>query len=274
MTGTGRTKQSEVFAFLAMFFLVGVALVERRVGHVREALRAAETARHEAEEARRQAEEAKRKAEEAERKAREAAKAFPPIVKLSEEDTKFRFDSGSAALSATFRAAIRTEVAPLISKLSADCRCDLMEVVGHTDEVRVDGASTLDDKLVAAVAHGRTRGLSAGSNIDLGMMRAAAIVSELSDYRDSLFPTVRRMIPLSAGQLVATSGAIITETGYANDRSRRRIEIRLTRSRPPVQHSQGWNMSERHACTALDGATSLDPTMDFTYLRMTTDGVE
>jgi hypothetical protein len=193
------TKQSELFAFLALFFMLSVFFVER--------------------------DRAKEKEKQAE---------TPPIIVLSEEDATYRFDLGSAEVSPAFMEALRNLVVPLLDSLSEMYACDVIEVVGHTDGSVVGGSySNLDDRLVSAFHEGAAAGLRPGSNLDLGMMRAAAITHIMTEQqRGGHLRRIRYFHPLSAGQMIRVDRTIAASDELEPDTERRRIEIRLLRSPP------------------------------------------
>jgi flagellar motor protein MotB len=192
-------KQAELFVFLAMVFLIGMFVVSARRGDVP---LAPETDQ-------------------------------PPIIMLSEENDEYRFDLGSAEIPDVFREALEEEIVPLLDELSRRYRCDTLEIVGHTDGVRMCKAlSTLDEELVGALHSDYTRELVAGSNLDLGMMRAIAIVKILRESQNvGWLGNVKYILPYSAGQLIEVDRSLVREVNdMSDDRSRRRIEIRLLRS--------------------------------------------
>ncbi len=107
---------------------------------------------------------------------------------------------------------------------------DTIEVVGHTDGVPVRGAtSTLDTQLAVYINGTTGTPPTAGSNVDLGMTRAAAVARIL---KADLRLTGLNIVVLSAGQTVlanGTSAAGADLLAFGDDR--RRIEIRLRRTK-------------------------------------------
>src|SRR5687768_16375637 len=56
----------------------------------------------------------------------------PPIITISEADG-LRFESGKADLTPDAERRLRESLAPLIQKETARCKCNVVEVIGHTD---------------------------------------------------------------------------------------------------------------------------------------------
>ena len=73
--------------------------------------------------------------------------------------------------------------------------------------------------------------MTPGSNLDLGMMRALAIIELLQKSRsEGWLKRIAYFFPYSAGQAIGLDKKIILEDTDIEDRVRRRIEIRLLRS--------------------------------------------
>jgi outer membrane protein OmpA-like peptidoglycan-associated protein len=153
---------------------------------------------------------------------------WPPIIRLREADQEF-FAVGKAEITEGFARKIRQEVVPTLRKLLAEYKVDVVEVVGHTDEQPIQGKVTnLDAAALDVVRNGSsaTR-LTAADNAGLGYARALSIVQLLaSDPRLSGYT----IIPLSAAQLIDTSGKLSDGKNPGDVRERRRIEIRVRRS--------------------------------------------
>ena len=148
----------------------------------------------------------------------------PPIITISEADG-FTFPSGSAELSSEVQRRLSEVVVPRLVALASRYRCDVVEVIGHTDSRAVKSPSNLDRRLDARA--GATEGLVAGSNTDLGLLRAWAVATYL---RTQPGLNKMRFYGYSAGQTVLPNGDLAgSET--SDDSSRRRIEVRLRRSR-------------------------------------------
>lgn len=155
-----------------------------------------------------------------------ASNEKPPLVRLTEQES-FRFPTGSYTLSPTFRAALERRL-PDIRETINKYRIDSVEVIGHTDGQPSPGASNLDLLLPGSKQGDSLRGFEAGSNTDLGLLRALAVAKYL---KARLQPEVKeelRIRPYSAGSLIDEGGRFTPADG--RDRAeRRRIELRFTR---------------------------------------------
>lgn len=160
-----------------------------------------------------------------------------PIITLSENNSAFRFPSGSAQMSPEFQQRLLDDVFPKIQSNSQRYDCDVLMVIGHTDEVQVGETkrwSNLDDELTQAYATGTLDTLHAGSNTDLGMVRALALVNFFRANQE-LIPGIRYILPYSAGQMIQLNRSLSTTFLKDNnkgvpDEARRRIELQLTKS--------------------------------------------
>ncbi|MBC8123039.1 MAG: flagellar motor protein [Gemmatimonadaceae bacterium] len=169
----------------------------------------------------------------------ESPKDPPPIIVI--QDTGgFRFPSGSARLPPSLSSYIRASLVVQVERNARDYRIDLVEVIGHTDTqpLGFEAASNLDLTLGRIAANQLPiTGARPGSNADLGLLRALAVVQELRRIQKS----TGRMGGLafhaySAAQLVPPNGSFSNLTEGA-DASRRRIEVRFTRSGPVTNAS-------------------------------------
>lgn len=157
---------------------------------------------------------------------RQASK-WPPFISLSEADG-YVFDSGSAELGPEFRRALATKTADALARLVAAYGVDVIEVIGHTDEVPMSGASTLDRTLIPAVrGSGGIAALRSCDNAGLGMARAVSVVRVLQAAPRLDGVTI---LPLSAAQMIVPVDALADGTANRETPARRRIEIRLRRS--------------------------------------------
>jgi len=151
----------------------------------------------------------------------------PPIITLSEAQGYF-FPSGSALLSDDFRTQIAQEIVPQIVRIGDRYDADVIEVIGHTDEVPLrSSASTIDKNLLAFLNHAIAGEPSAADNVGLGMIRAAAVARELQqDNRLAAYV----ILALSAGQTTTTLHRLSPGLSPPqDDQHRRRIEIRVRR---------------------------------------------
>lgn len=156
-----------------------------------------------------------------------------PII-IDESSGKFKFESGSAELSSQFKSHIASNVVPQIEEIIKQKQgaIDFVQVIGHTDGEGINNNSNLD-RILETVAQGKesVSKLSAGSNADLGLMRALAVVRELKktglqnvDFR-----------AYSAAQLYLPDGNLAS-VDRQSDETRRRIEIRFI---PPGKINRG-----------------------------------
>jgi len=158
----------------------------------------------------------------------------PPIIILSEESGRYSFRSGSAQIKEEFRQALWDTIIPLLDSLAQRYACDVIEVIGHTDgqPIQEQWDSNLDDSLLPFLNGEEEIQLMPGSNADLGLMRAVAVVRFLQEAkRQGYLRRIRRFYPLSAGQVILPNGEWADPDDRAPDAARRRIEIRLLRSR-------------------------------------------
>ena len=154
----------------------------------------------------------------------------PPII-LIPDDPKHRFDSGSAIINPSFYNYIATKIFPEIERASKQYNIDVIEVIGHTDgQPNGNIASNLDLNLENVARGGlELEKLQAGSNADLGLMRALAVVQQLRNIqvKDKKLPGLS-FRAYSAAQLILPSGEFAPVV-RESDQNRRRIEIRFTR---------------------------------------------
>ncbi len=73
--------------------------------------------------------------------------------------------------------------------------------------------------------------LTAGSNTDLGMMRALNIMKILNESaKANQLKNIKHIHPYSAGQMILPNQQLALDKPFENNAKRRRIEIRLLRS--------------------------------------------
>lgn len=145
-----------------------------------------------------------------------------PII-IDEKSDNFKFPSGSAELTPDLKRYIQNIVLPKIQAATAKRNTDFIQVIGHTDSQAINSPSNLDGKLTAAaIGNERINALKAGSNADLGLMRAMAVVQFLTANELGKV----RFRAYSAGQLYLPSGELAKSASGADD-TRRRIEIRF-----------------------------------------------
>lgn len=121
---------------------------------------------------------------------------------------------------------------PALRKNIDDYGVDVVEVIGHTDEVPMVGTSNLDSTLIRASANQLpTEAMRSTDNAGLAIARAVAVVKILrADPRLRGVTT----LPLSGAQMIVPVDKAATGTANKSDQLRRRIEIRLRRSTEQV----------------------------------------
>ncbi|MGB5714986.1 MAG: hypothetical protein WBM44_29210 [Waterburya sp.] len=161
------------------------------------------------------------------KEANKRLKSASPIV-IDESSGNFKFKSGSAELNPQLKNHISTKISPDINKILQSREIDFIQIIGHTDGEGIKQNSNLD-KTLETVAQGTqpVSKLLAGSNADLGLMRALAVVQELQNtgLQNIEFRAY------SAAQLYLPSGRLASVDRHP-DETRRRIEIRFI---PPGQ---------------------------------------
>ncbi len=149
----------------------------------------------------------------------------PPLIRLSEKES-FRFQTGRYELTPQFRAALDRKL-PEIRRQIQRYDINTVEVIGHTDGQPSPGISTVDRQL-SAFGDGRLpASIQAGSNTDLGLLRALAVAHHLQRQLADLALPIRFQA-YSASSLLDLEGSLVP-AGDADDPARRRIELRFTR---------------------------------------------
>lgn len=206
--------------------------------------------------------ELKRKIEQLEKENRELRKDNTNIV-IAENRPEFKFDPGSPIISSKFSSALRVRIPngeggfneppfPRIATeiISRQERVDTLEVIGHTDGVPLSTSGNLDQRLPDLLAGelGGSRRLSAGSNNDLGLLRALALKQEWENYVDTYEPRADRVVLQRVNLRCYSAGQTILPVQEANPRpdsfrrndpSARRIEMRLTRLGKAADGNEG-----------------------------------
>lgn len=145
-----------------------------------------------------------------------------PII-IDEKSGNFKFLSGSAELTPDLQKYIQAIILPKIKEATEKGNTDFIQVIGHTDSQGISNVSNLDSKLnSAAIGSEKINALKAGSNTDLGLMRAIAVVQFLNTKKLGKV----NFRAYSAGQLYLPSGELAKSDRGVDD-SRRRIEIRF-----------------------------------------------
>jgi flagellar motor protein MotB len=155
----------------------------------------------------------------------------PPIITMKEANGFF-FPTASAEISPKFRAKLVTEIVPLVASIGKRSHAQVVEVIGHTDEVPISARwrakDNLDETLMSQfVGRPAQEAVQAGDNAGLGMARAVAVARvlrsapELSEFQ---------IFPMSAGAFEQTDDTMTPANAPKNDQERRRIVIRVRRS--------------------------------------------
>ena len=182
------------------------------------------------------------------RRENEELKKESPTFVIDERRREFRFDSGSPVIKTDFSKALRESdvdrSAPFpdfASKIVENPdRFNTLEIIGHTDGVPLSTTGNLDQRLPDLLAGelGGSQVLNAGSNNDLGLLRALSLKQEWLEFVESYIPVKNREILrgvqircYSAGQTILPIRINDPKpTDFKkNDPRARRIEMRLTR---------------------------------------------
>ena len=146
-----------------------------------------------------------------------------PIL-IDEQSGQFSFKSNSATLPIELRRYLLEDKIPEIAKVIETGNIDFIQVIGYTDSQEVNRAGNLDKKLdKVALNKEKVESLIPGSNADLGLMRALAIVQEIE--KSGKIKNIRFQA-YSAAQLYDQNGNIV-EFNRKDDPKLRRIEIRF-----------------------------------------------
>jgi len=149
----------------------------------------------------------------------------PPIIRLSDE-ANFRFATGSYSLTKKFESQLINDKLPEIKRTIRCYGIDTVEVIGHTDFAPNAGSSNLDSFQGNKNLILSGKALS-GSNADLGLLRALSVERFLEGNLKGNFPKIE-YYSYSASSYVdpMKNGS----PSLSNQQSKRRIEIRFTRS--------------------------------------------
>ncbi|WP_414753089.1 flagellar motor protein MotB [Anabaena sp. CCY 9910] len=154
----------------------------------------------------------------------------PPIILIKDEGA-YRFASGSAEIPPKMLVYILRRIVPEIEARTKQYNINVVEIIGHTDgQPNGNVVSNLDQNL-EKVVNGELPivNLRAGSNADLGLMRALAVVKVLRDVQRKQGKLSKLSFRgYSAAQMILPSGEAAA-IARQDDQTRRRIEIRFTR---------------------------------------------
>lgn len=156
---------------------------------------------------------------------------WPPFFNLSEKGGYY-FDTGQATLRKDVKLKLERDVIPRLRKLVAEYGIDVIEVIGHTDEVPMSGVSNLDRQLIPASSNEVSIStLRSTDNAGLAMARAVSVVNL---FRSASQLQGLTILPLSGAQMIVPVDRLSDGTATQSDQSRRRIEIRLRRKSKQV----------------------------------------
>ncbi len=148
----------------------------------------------------------------------------PPIIVIKDSG-EYKFEKGKADLPSGLRGKIETDFANQIERYGREYKGYVVEVIGHTDGQKNSSRySNLDDILEI----GNFSQVQVGSNADLGLMRALAVVKVLEDIQRKGRLKGLNFRAYSAAQLVLPKEYFPPNNGNADEPTRRRIEIRFT----------------------------------------------
>lgn len=138
---------------------------------------------------------------------------------------------GSAEIPPSMKTYIKNKIVPEIERNTQQYHINVVELIGHTDgQANGSAASNLDENLEkVAIAQNPVSNLHSGSNADLGLMRALAVVRLLRDIQTKTGQLKGlKFRAYSAAQLILPNGEFASIRRHP-DATRRRIEIRFTR---------------------------------------------
>lgn len=167
---------------------------------------------------------------------KKSSAGWPPFFSLSEAGGYY-FDSGKATLRPEFRQKLTSLIVPLLHDNIEKYGVDVVEVIGHTDEVPMSGVSNLDGSLISAYLRNFEIGdLVPADNSGLAISRAVAVVSVLR--ADPRLQNIA-ILPLSGAQMIVPVDRVADGKANGADQLRRRVEIRLRRSSGQVAEASG-----------------------------------
>lgn len=156
-----------------------------------------------------------------------AMNAKPPVIKLADTDA-YRFETGSFLLSPQFKKTLQAKAIPQISRTINCYGIDTVEIIGHTDGRPGGIRGNLDYTLGRFSSGSNIQHMVAGSNIDLGLLRAISVKAELESSLPSGITKDVGFRVLSAGSTISPKGHFLPAKNL-DESSRRRIEIRFLR---------------------------------------------
>ena len=192
---------------------------------------------------------------------------------ISQKTNKeYVFKSGSAEMSTAFSSGLKKngeeknrgefeELKGQIIHRNAGGKqaVDTLEIVGHTDGQPVNSSGNLDQRLPHFLTNRdrQLKGMVAGSNNDLGLMRALAIQVAWEEFVASQPESEQhqlrqiRVRSYSAGQTIPPTGIALADPKLLQEENEaaRRIEVRLTKLGGEMSaSSDGSPLSGRGPC--------------------------
>jgi len=163
----------------------------------------------------------------------------PPLIVLDEAHG-YSFSSSSASLSQRFKYNIDSLVVHKIEAFAKKYKCDIVEVYGYTDgepfSRNFSSSQSFDKSLHLCLTQGcNIDTIQASSNLELGMKRAVSVVGFLKPRLVDKSSIIKIIRPYSGGGFIDEKGKIALIDEVSNNRLRRRIEIRLSRSRDLIR---------------------------------------
>jgi outer membrane protein OmpA-like peptidoglycan-associated protein len=156
-------------------------------------------------------------------------KEAPPVL-IIQDSGDFKFASGSAVLPDALSKYIEDSLVDKIEEVTAGNQIYTVEIIGHTDGDILGGSGNLDRNLEkVALGNLTLEDLTPGSNADLGLMRALAVVKELQNIKKSTGKLQNvQFYAYSAAQLFLPNSGKFAPVDRQENPNRRRIEIRFS----------------------------------------------
>ena len=150
----------------------------------------------------------------------------PPVIRLSDAKD-YRFARGSFEVNKAFRSKLISEELPKIDRAIQCYAIDTIEIIGHTDNSPNTGLSNIDKFPKPEELTKGFKNVYAGSNADLGLLRAFSVQTLLEEEIGRAHPQLA-FKSYSASSLINPGNKSNLDANI--DQEKRRIEIRLTRS--------------------------------------------
>jgi hypothetical protein len=159
----------------------------------------------------------------------------PPLIVLDEAHG-YSFNSSSAMLNDNFQISLNRSVLQKIEQFAKKYKCDIVEVYGYTDGKPFSRKTFVDQSFDKSLHHCLVYGcyidnIQASSNLELGMKRAVSVVNFLKPKLIKKGSTIKIIRPYSGGEFIDERGRVASVDDVSSNKLRRRIEIRLSRSK-------------------------------------------